>query len=421
MRALCDSRLGSQQGCDHRAASCELRGRRAVEVHVHESAGDGQGSEGASSIMSLQVTQHSLHGLLPQIQLHHCLRNGHHTKGSAHGHGGACSTCLVGLLLQLLQRRKHALAQLPHSLQLSSALVRQRPQLQVVRPVQHQHSACRLAVTAGAADLLHIVLQAVGQRQVHHSSHLSLVNAHAKSNGSYHHARTARAKCCLHAEALVHVLPGVVGGGVDACLLEAICNLISLCLEGHVCDDRLHLRQGAGAQGCQQPGAGAARMRAVVHVDDLQPDVLPERQLTDDGGGGKAQHLADGCLRVPCGCCREPQHGMRPQHSAQDVAQAEVGGAERMAPLAHAVSLIHTHQGYALQFAQGAQHAGVQKLLRCHIEQLDCPARCVFQHLLSLQPRLPSPQHCARDCGRQPVQLVAHEGQQGAHYQRHTR
>eukprot|EP00983_Pelagomonas_calceolata_P115283 1160179-Pelagomonas_calceolata.AAC.13 len=143
-------------------------------------------------------------------------------------------------------------------------------------------------------------------------------------------------------------------------------------------------------------------------------------------------NLADGCLRVPCGCCREPQHGMRPQHSAQDVAQAEVGGAERMAPLAHAVSLIHTHlvyvhartylyictclcanahasikgkaamqaytqqqnrsrsarddkhlghqreqtpkarahQGYALQFAQGAQHAGVQKLLRCHIEQL---------------------------------------------------
>eukprot|EP00983_Pelagomonas_calceolata_P115288 1160179-Pelagomonas_calceolata.AAC.18 len=55
MRALCDSRLGSQQGCDHRAASCELRGRRAVEVHVHESAGDGQGSEGASSIMSLTL------------------------------------------------------------------------------------------------------------------------------------------------------------------------------------------------------------------------------------------------------------------------------------------------------------------------------------------------------------------------------
>jgi len=54
-------------------------------------------------------------------------------------------------------------------------------------------------------------------------------------------------------------------------------------------------------------------------------------------------HLADGCLRAAGGGGGQRQHRARSQHGTQDVAQPEVGGPEGVAPLAHAVRLVHTH------------------------------------------------------------------------------
>jgi hypothetical protein len=74
----------------------------------------------------------------------------------------------------------------------------------------------RLAVAAGAAGLLVVALDVLGQVEVGDEAHVGLVDAHAEGDGGHHHHALLAQEAVLVAAARVGVQAGVVGQRGDA-------------------------------------------------------------------------------------------------------------------------------------------------------------------------------------------------------------
>lgn len=97
----------------------------------------------------------------------------------------------------------------------------------------------RLAVTPSPAHSLHVGLQARGQPQVQHSSHVGPVQPHPEGHRGHHHPQPAVHEGLLHLPPLPVTHAGVVGFGYG--LRDLAC--------GEDTDGRVHCVSGAGLWG----------------------------------------------------------------------------------------------------------------------------------------------------------------------------
>ena len=191
------------------------------------------------------------------------------------------------------------------------------------------------AVAAGAASLLVVALDVLGQVQVRHEAHVGFVDAHAEGNRGHHDQPVFAQKSVLVVTAHIGVEPRVVRQRADAFADQPGGGLVDLFARLAVDDAGVALV--LVVDEAQQLRArvvlfddGVADVGAVEAADEdarglqLQPlDDVGARELV--GGGGQRDARHDGVALV--------------QHIEREVVLAEV-----VAPLAHAMSLIDGEQ-----------------------------------------------------------------------------
>src|SRR5690606_16749761 len=111
-------------------------------------------------------------------------------------------------------------------------------QHQVAEAVAHP-GVGRFAVAAGAAGLLVVALDRLGQVDVGDEAHVGLVDAHAEGDRRHHHHAFAAQESALVAGARGRVHAGVVGQGVDALVGEEGGELLHLAPRQAIDDARL--------------------------------------------------------------------------------------------------------------------------------------------------------------------------------------
>jgi len=150
-----------------------------------------------------------------------------------------------------------------------------------------------------------------------------------------------------------------------------------------------------------------------VDVLHPQPQVGAHGRVHHQPGRRDRQQPADAlaCRRGGRGGQRE--HGARPHHALQQVAQPEVGGAEAVAPLRDAVRLVHADQRQAGQRPQRAHHGAAGELLGPQEQDAQLPGSCPPHHVVDLLARHGALEHGARQPWGQALHLVAHQGDEG--------
>ncbi len=217
------------------------------------------------------------------------------------------------------------------------------------------------AVAAGAARLLVVALDALGQIEVAHEAHVRLVDTHAESDGGHHHDIFLAQEAGLVGGALGVLHAGVVGHGPHPVLVEEFGRLLHL-LARQAVDDAAVAAMLAGDEVQQL-------LAAVGLLDDLVADVGPVERghelhrvfqlqpvhdlvaglLVGRGGEGDARHVGE--LLV--------------QHR-----QLDVLGPEVVAPLRYAVGLVDGEQG-DVRILEQVQAALRHQPFRRHVHQVD--------------------------------------------------
>ena len=272
-----------------------------------------------------------------------------------------------------------------------------------------QYGGRSLPVPARPARLLHVLLHRRGALQVHDRPHVPLVHAHAVGAGGAEHAAVRREEPVLHGLPLLLLharmveadgLPPVQGGK----------------LLGHV----LRLVPGS-AEDYHRPGAGCGQAEGflplVQAVRHRVTDVRPVRVPTDDVRLPAEEHflyaLKDRTGRGGSECGRDP--GTEPVNHP---AELKVCRAEAVAPVAHAVRLVHGDMGNP-----GGGEPGQDLLppqgLRVRDDDAGSPVRNPPQLLLPRLPALPACEDGAGNARRvQLALLVGHQREQGVDHQR---
>ncbi len=229
----------------------------------------------------------------------------------------------------------------------------------IVQPVEHVGLG-RQAVAPGAAGLLVVGLEALGQVQVQHEAHVRLVDAHAEGDGGDHDQAVLLEEPVLVRGADVLVQPGMVGecwdagpaehvrGGVHLAARQAVDDAAAaglLALEV-VQELRLGLQLGhhtVADVGPVEAGDERAALAEIEPLDDLAP-------------GG----------RVGRGGQRQARHGR--EALVQDL-ELEIVGPEVVAPLRDAVGLVDGEQSEAAPAEQVEESRRLQALRR-HVDEV---------------------------------------------------
>src|SRR6266571_2284892 len=144
--------------------------------------------------------------------------------------------------------------------------VSQLPQAAVVSPKCWSSTLRRFAGTTGAAGLLVVGLEALGQVEMGDEAHVGLVDTHAEGDRRYHDDGIVADEALLVRAARRRIQPGVVGQGVDALLAQPGGRLVDLAPRQAVDD------AGVAAMSGEKIEQLAAR---VVALDDRVADVRP--------------------------------------------------------------------------------------------------------------------------------------------------
>ncbi len=277
----------------------------------------------------------------------------------------------------------------------------------VIAPGQHQ-AIGGLAIAAGTADLLAVVLHRLGQVEVHHVTDVGLVDAHAEGDGGDDAGRMAFHEVALDALAGLGVEPGVVGGGNETRLAQVGGQTLGGLLQGDVDDGGLgRFAAQPGPEPLDQatrPGLGRYRRHFQVEVGPVEA-----------GGGDVALGDAEALAHVG----DYPRRGRGGQQ--QDlgnvelvavVGQLEVIGAEIMAPLRDAVGFVHDQQRDRHAADEGAEALVLEPLHRDH-EDADLAALDAFHHCRRFLAALARVDAGGGDpVARQEGQLILHQRQQ---------
>ena len=240
---------------------------------------------------------------------------------------------------------------------------------QVFTSGQHQ-ALRRLAVAPGASDLLAVVLDGLGQVEVHHLADIGLVDAHAEGDGGDDAGQASAHEVRLQSLAGLTVEPGVVGGDLEPGGLEVGRQAFGALLQGDVDNGAAvaeSWRQPTGQMASPvvggQRGDGKVQIGAVEAGGDdiVRRDIEASTHVIDDlgrGGGGQQQHLVDAELPAIVG-------------------QFLVVRAKIMSPFRQAVGLVDHHQGDPHVAQEGAKAFIAQAFDRYHQHlELAVAGRC---------------------------------------------
>ena len=280
-------------------------------------------------------------------------------------------------------------------------------------------AAGRVAVTAGAARLLVVGLDALGHVVVDHVAHVGLVDAHAKGVGGNHHLDIVVDKGALALTTGVVAHAGMVAANTNAAGAQRL---------GKLACQRIDRLAGRTIH-----DAALARMRNhivayprglgfVAHLLAAKVEVLAIEARHHRRGVLQAEHLLDIRAHTLGRCSGKGRHDRALRQGIDELANLQVGGAEILAPLAYAVGLVNGHERHAnaggtRSLLRKGQKARLEQALGRHIHKLITALAHPLEHGVLLGRGKAGVEIAgARTRREQRAGLVLHKRQQRAHH-----
>ena len=224
-----------------------------------------------------------------------------------------------------------------------AAVDQKAPHAEIVT-VPQQMAAGRVAISAGATRLLVVGLDALGHVVVNHVTHVGLVDAHAKGVGGNHHLDVVVDKGTLALAAGVVAHAGMVAPHTNAAGAQCL---------GKLRGQRIDRLAGRAIH-----DAALARMRdhivahprglgLVSHLLATKVEVLAIKTRHHGRGVLQAEHLLNVRTHALGRRSGKGRHDRALRQGIDELANLQIGGAEILAPLAHAVGLVNGHERHA--------------------------------------------------------------------------
>ncbi len=265
-----------------------------------------------------------------------------------------------------------------------------------------------LTVATGAADLLGVAFQALGQVVVIDGSDVRLVDAHAEGYGRHHHGRFGGQKPLLGGGAVLALHASVIGPRRDAVSGQPLGHLLGRPLQGDI--DNRRPRRSLLDPAQQDPVA-------LVRLDrrGKQLEVRSVEAGAHGRGGVDPKARADIVQHLRRGGGRQRQRALGAAGLGED-GQLEVVGTEVVAPLGDTVGLVDREQSDRLTQDRLPEPLVVEALRgRVEKAQLARPDAIHDRAVLLGGERRVEPRggNAAR---RELVHLILHQGDEGRHH-----
>ena len=285
--------------------------------------------------------------------------------------------------------------------------------------VPQQMAACRIAIAAGAARFLVVGLDALGHVVVNHVAHVGLVDAHAKGVGGNHHLNVVVDKGALALAAGVVAHAGMVAANANAAGTQRL---------GKLRGQRVDRLAGRAIH-----DAALARMRdhvvahpgglgLVTHLFATKVEILAIKTRHHGRGILQAEHLLNVRAHTLGRRSGKGRHDGALRQGIDELANLQVGGAEILTPLAHAVGLVNGHEWHAdaafgRSFLRKGQKAWLEQALGRHIHKLVAALARPLEHGVLLGRGKAGVEIAgSRTRREQRAGLVLHKRQQRAHH-----
>ena len=226
----------------------------------------------------------------------------------------------------------------------SIAAVDQKAAHAKIVTVPQQVAAGRVAVAASATSLLVVGLDTLGHVVVNHVAHVGLVDAHAKGVGGNHHLDIVVDKGALALAAGVVAHASMVAAHANAAGVQGLGKLRGQ----HV--DRLASRaihDAALARMRDHVVAHPRGLSLVAHLLATKVEVLAIKTRHHGRRVLQAEHLLNVRAHTLGRRSGKGCHDRALRQGIDELANLQVGGAEILAPLAHAVGLVNGHERHA--------------------------------------------------------------------------
>ena len=226
----------------------------------------------------------------------------------------------------------------------SIAAVDQKAAHAKIVAVPQQVAAGRVAIAAGAARLLVVGFDALGHVVVDHVAHVGLVDAHAKGVGGNHHLNIVVDKGALALATGVVAHAGMVAANANAAGAQRLGKLARQrinCLAGRTIHDAALARMRDHV--VVHPGS----LGLVAHLLATKVEVLAIEARHYRRGVLQAKHLLNVRAHTLGRRSGKGRHDGALRQGIDELTNLQIGGAEILAPLAHAVGLVNGHERHA--------------------------------------------------------------------------
>ena len=275
------------------------------------------------------------------------------------------------------------------------------------------------AVAAAAARLLVVGLDALGHVVMDDVTHVGLVDTHAKGVGGDHHLNIVVDKGALALAAGVITHAGMVAANANAAGAQSL--------------GKLSCQRIDGLAGRAIHDAALARMRdhivahprglsLVAHLLAAKVEVLAIEARHHRRRVLQAEHLLNVRTHALSRCSGKGRHDGALRQGIDKLANLQVGGAEILTPLAHAVGLVNGHErnadaAFGRSFLRKGQKTRLEQALRCHIHKLVATLARPLEHGILLSRRKAGVEITgSRTRREQRTGLVLHKRQQRTHH-----
>ena len=266
-----------------------------------------------------------------------------------------------------------------------------------------QHGVAAPAVAARTAGLLIVAFERVARGVVDHEPYVGFVDPHAEGVRSYHHAHLAREPLLLPCGAFRVGHAAVVGRGRDPLVAQEVGDLFRALARADIDDARTRDVVRDAQQLSVLVLRAADAVREVGPCEAAPQNVrLGETELPHDVFGHGLRRRG-----------RERQHGNPLGQLLAQFGDAQVRGAEIVAPLRDAVGFVHGQQPHVHALHAQAECFGGEAFGSC-VEELGVAVGAVVEGDVDLPRRQSRVDGRGGDAlGPQAVRLILHEGDQG--------
>ena len=268
----------------------------------------------------------------------------------------------------------------------------------------------RLAVAPGPTYFLAVVLDGLGQVEMHHVADIGLVDAHAEGDGGDNAVQLPAHELLLDSLPLLMGQAGVIGRGRNFVPTQVLGDLLGGLLQGDVDDTRL---PEVPAQPFHQPAM-------LVLATDRFHQQVQVRPIETGGdhiircNGELGLHIGDHFRR----CGGGQQQGLGNTELALIVRQLQIVRTEIVAPLGNTVRLVHHQQGN-LHLLEKVAKALVLQAFHGNHQDLQLAGARPGHHRIGFIAALGRVDARRRNAvPLQKRQLVLHQRQQRRHHQR---